>query len=102
MGGDFKLGDVGRALADSDERMIHERRKAYKKKAGCCHELMTEGRPGCLVGCFQLFVKCAYCCCLPCGVKALKFHKHEKIHGLPMKSLQYQGISDVRPEAKPM
>jgi len=77
--GDYKLGEMGRKLAQVPEEERNKRRDKYEKKHGCFHDVMTETTGGCFTGCIQGIVRCAYFTFLPCGVKALRFHKSEHL-----------------------
>lgn len=80
--GDFKLGDVGRILAQVNDDEISEKRQAYRKKRvpSIIHDVMAESSsPGCFTSFLQGVIGCGYKCALPAGVKVLKFHKTEHL-----------------------
>uniref|UniRef100_A0A6T1FAS2 Beta-lactamase-related domain-containing protein n=1 Tax=Alexandrium monilatum TaxID=311494 RepID=A0A6T1FAS2_9DINO len=78
--GDFRLGDVGRKLAQVDEEELALKREAYPKRCGGCHDMMTEvDRAGCFIGILQGILRVGYRCALPLGVRILKYHKSEQL-----------------------
>jgi len=89
--GDFRLGEVGRKLAEINKCIIDSERKAYPKKRGFFHEIMTDVlEPQCCMSLLQSVVSCVYRCALPFGVQILRLHKHEhigvnKVLGQPVK-----------------